>query len=146
MLEVPDSGFAPWSWILYGHWTLVHPCTEFWIYLDFEDAENIHVLSVLILGCEDTGDSWLGFGILILIRIWSLIFSTPMFWILATSWFWRCKDHPYPSSPDLGLWMMIEVPDSSFASWYWFGYGHWSLIHPWLEFWFSILILKVERT
>ena len=31
------------------------------------------------------------------------------------------------------------------ASWSWIGYDHWSLIHPWPEFWLSILILKVQR-
>ena len=32
---------------------------------------------------DDTGCSWLRFGILILIWIWSLVFITPIFWILA---------------------------------------------------------------
>ena len=32
---------------------------------------------------EDAGGSWLGFGILILIWIWSLVFDTPMIQILA---------------------------------------------------------------
>ena len=32
---------------------------------------------------EDAGGSWLGFGILILIWIWSLAFDTPMIRILA---------------------------------------------------------------
>ena len=32
---------------------------------------------------EDAGGSWLGFGILILISIWSMVFCTPIFWILA---------------------------------------------------------------
>ena len=27
-----------------------------------------------------------------------------------------------------------------------FGYGHWSLIYSWSDFWLSILILKVQRT
>ena len=38
-----------------------------------------------------------------------------------------CKEHPCPSSPDLGLWRMLEVSEWGLASWYWFGYGHCSL-------------------
>ena len=64
----------------------------------------------------------------------------------SLSWFWRCKEHPCPLSPHLGLWRMLEVPDWGLASWSWFGYGHLSLIHPWSKFWLSILILKVQRT
>ena len=51
-----------------------------------------------------------------------------------------------PLSPHLGLWRMLEVPESGLASWSWFRYGHYSLIYPWLEFWLSILILNVQRT
>ena len=40
---------------------------------------------------------------------------------------------------------MIGVPDWGLASWSWFGYGDWSLIHPWSKFWLSILIFKVQR-
>ena len=32
---------------------------------------------------EDAGGSWLGFGIWTLIRIWSLVFASPMIQILA---------------------------------------------------------------
>ena len=64
----------------------------------------------------------------------------------SLSWLWRCKEHPCPLSPHLGLWRTLEVPDWGLASWSWFGYGHWSLIYPWSEFWLSILILKVQRT
>ena len=114
---------------------------------------------------EDAGDSWLGFGILILILIWSLVFYITMIQILAfyldfegtknthvlyfliwgfrgcwrfpiwvwlldldlnmvtgfwhthdpnfgsLSWFWRCKEHPCPLSPHLGLWRTLDVPD-----------------------------------
>ena len=40
---------------------------------------------------------------------------------------------------------MCEVPDWGLASWSWFGYGPWSLIHPWSKLWLCILILKVQR-
>ena len=32
----------------HGIWPLVDPCSEFWLYLYFEGAKNIHVLYVLI--------------------------------------------------------------------------------------------------
>ena len=53
------------------------------IYLDFDGAKNICVLLVMIGALEDAGGSWLGFGILILIWIWSLVFDIPIIQILA---------------------------------------------------------------
>ena len=53
----------------------------------------------------------------------------------SLSWFRRCKEHPCPLSHQLGLWRMLEVPDWGLASWSWFGYGQWSLIYLWSEFW-----------
>ena len=64
----------------------------------------------------------------------------------SLSWFWRCKEHPCPLSPQFGFWGMLEVLDWDLASLSWFWYGHWSLIHLWSKFWLSILILKVQRT
>ena len=64
----------------------------------------------------------------------------------SLSWFWRCKEHPCPLSPHLGLWRMLDVPDWGFASWSSFSYGQWSLIQPWSKFWLSILIFEVQRT
>ena len=63
----------------------------------------------------------------------------------SRSWFWRCKEHPCPLCPDLGLWRTLEVPDWGLASWSWFGYGHWSLIHPLSEFLISTLIMRVQN-
>ena len=39
----------------------------------------------------------------------------------------------------------LYVPDWSLASWSWFAYGNWSLIHQCYEFWCYILILKILR-
>ena len=64
----------------------------------------------------------------------------------SLSLFWRCKEHLCPLSPYLGLQRMLEISDLGWASWSWFGYGHWSLIYPWYKFGLSILILKVQRT
>ena len=58
----------------------------FWIsalYLDFESAKNICVLLVMIGALEDDEGSWLEFGMLRIIWIWSLVFDTPMIKILA---------------------------------------------------------------
>ena len=84
-------GLAFWSWFWYFHWSLVHHCSEVWL-------------------------------------------------------FWRCKEHPCPLNPHLGLWRMPDVPYWGLEPWSWFGYGHWSLIFPLSEFWLTILILKVQRT
>ena len=63
----------------------------------------------------------------------------------SLSWSWRCKEHPCPLSLHFGLWRTLEVPDWGLASWSCFGYGQWSLMHPYSKFVLSILILKVQR-
>ena len=136
-LVVPDCGLASWSWFGYGHWSFLHPFSKCWsfililkvqrtsmfckswlwdleaaggfwlgfgiviliriwsmvfdtimirilaLYLDFEGTKNIHVLQVLIWASGDAEGSWLGFGILIFIWIWSLVFYRPMLWFFA---------------------------------------------------------------
>ena len=69
----------------------------------------------------------LGFGISILIWIWSLVFAKSIIWILTLSWFWRCKEYPSPLNPDLGLWRMLEVPDWGFGGRWRFLAGVWHL-------------------
>ena len=64
----------------------------------------------------------------------------------SLSRFWRCKEHPCPLSPALGLQRTMEVPDWGLASWSWFGYCHWSLIHQSSKFWLSIIIFNVHGT
>ena len=51
----------------------------------------------------------------------------------SLSWFWRCREHPHPLSPHLGLWRMLEVPDWGLASLLSFGYGQWFLIKSFLS-------------
>ena len=84
MLEVPDWGLASWYWFRYGHWSLAQPYSEFWL--------SILILKVQITSMsfkswfgalEDAGGSWLGFGILILIWTWSLVFDITLFLILS---------------------------------------------------------------
>ena len=60
-------------------------------------------------------------------------------------WFLRCKEHACPSSPHFWRRRMMEVHDWGLAAWTWFGYGQWSLIYPYSEFWLSILIMKVQE-
>merc|ERR1711954_85239 len=53
------------------------------LYLDFEGAKNIHVLSVLIWGFGGCWRFLTGVVIFILIWIWSMVCDTPMIQILA---------------------------------------------------------------
>ena len=143
-LGVPDFGFRSGSWFWYSWFELRA------FNFDFEGAKNIHVLEVLIWDLEVPGGSWLGFGILILWGFWGHMRFLTGVWHLdhdlemvnglwytfdpnfgSLSWFWRCKEHPCPLSPHLGLCRTLEVPDWGLASWSWFGYGHWSLVYPW---------------
>ena len=67
-------------------WSLLHDTLIIKIsvlYLHCAGAKNIHVVEVLIWALVGAVGSWLGFGILILIWISSLIFDIPMIWILA---------------------------------------------------------------
>ena len=87
------------------------------LYLAFEGAKKIIFLQVLIWGF---GGRWrFPTGILhpdinldMVTGIWFTHF--PMFGSL--SWFWRCKEHPCPLSPNLGLWRMLGIPD--FGLWW----------------------------
>ena len=60
---------------------------------------------------QDAGCSWLGFGVLILIPMWSLVFDTQIFQILALFLIFKVQKHLCPLSPHLGLWRTLEVPD-----------------------------------
>ena len=53
------------------------------LYLDFEGANTSMSLKSSFGDLEDAGGSSLGFGILILIWIWTLVFDTPMIRISA---------------------------------------------------------------
>ena len=147
MLEVPDWDLASWSWFGYGHWSLFHQCSRFWLYILIFNVQRSSMSFNSLLGeLEDTECSWLGFGILIFIWIWSMIFETPLFKILALYLEIKVKRTSMSFKSWFGTWRTLEVPDWRLAFWYGFGYGHWSLIHPWSEFWLPILILKVQRT
>ena len=40
----------------------------------------------------------------------------------SLSWFWRCKEHSSPLSPNFGVWRMLEVANLAFESWSWIGW------------------------
>ena len=72
-----------------------------------------------------------------------MVFGTPMIFIMALSWFWRCKECLCPLGIDLGLLRMLEVHDWGLKSGSWFGHGQWYLIYPCSKFW---LYLDFEGT
>ena len=115
-------------------------------YLGFKVQITSMSLKSLFGAFEDAGCSWLGFGILILFCLWSLVYGTPKIRIFALYLDFEGAEHPCVLSPHLGLWRMLEVPDWGLTSWSRCGYGHCSLTHPWSTFKLSILILKVQRT
>ena len=150
-------GLASWSLFWNGHRSLIHKWSKFWVPILILKVQRTSTSFKSPFGAlEDAGDPWLGFGILILIWIWSLVFGTSFlnfslyidfegarnihvlkvlilgfggFWQFLTrvwhlgldldmvsvlwytyvlnfgfpSWFWRCKEHPCPLSPHLGL-------------------------------------------
>ena len=76
MLEDPDWRLASRSLFGYGNCSLIHPYSEFWLYLDFEDAKNIYVIQVLIWSFD-----W---GWRVLIGVWHLYIE---FDIVAIPWY-----------------------------------------------------------
>ena len=88
---------------------------------------------------EDAGGSWLGFGILILISIWSLVFDTLMIWILALFLYFEGAKNIHVLLVLIwgfgGCWRCLT--------------GVWHLDLDWdivTESWLSVFILKVQRT
>ena len=131
-------------------WSLVFCTTMFWdfaLYLVFEGVKNYDVLKVLIGGFW--GCWWF------LTWVWHLHLDLDMVilhWynhvpnVGYLSWFWRCKEHTCILSPHLGLWRTMEVSVWGLASWSWFAYICWCLIHQWSKFLISILNLEVQKT
>jgi len=148
MLEVPDWGLASWSWFGYGHWSLIQPWSKLWLYVLIVKLQRTSMSLKSTFGAlKDTGGSWLGFGILILIWILSLVFDLATIQILALSWIWRCKEHPCPLSPHLRLWKTLEISDWGLV-WHLdvdldMVTGLWYTHDPNFV---STLILKVQRT
>ena len=77
-------GFGIWSLFGYGHWSFVDPYYEFWLSILIWKVQRTSMsLNSWSGALEDARGSWLGFGILTLIWIWSLVFDTPVFLIVA---------------------------------------------------------------
>ena len=115
-------------------------CTQswFWRCKEHQSPFSPELGLLRMLDVPDWGlasGSWFGSG------NWCLIHPILNFGFL--SWFWRGKEHPCPLSPHFGIWRTLEVPDAGEVSSSWFGYGHWSLVHPCSKCWLSVLILKV---
>ena len=85
VLEVPDWGLASWSWFWYGHWSLIQPWYNFLCSILILKVQRTSMSIKSSFGAlEDAGGLWLGFGILILIWIWSLVFDTLRIQILCS--------------------------------------------------------------
>ena len=83
-LEVPDWGLACWSWFGYGHWSWIQPWSKLWLsILIFKVQRTTMSFKSGFGALEVAGGSWMGFGILIMIWIWSLVFDISMIQILA---------------------------------------------------------------
>ena len=84
MLEVPDLDLASWSWFRYGHWFFIYLYSEFWLSLLIWKVLRTYMSFKPWFGAlVAAGGSRLGFHILTLIWIWSLVFDTPIFQIFT---------------------------------------------------------------
>ena len=78
-LDVPDWGLASRSWFGYGHKSLIHPWSKFWLSILTLKVQRTSMSFKSSFGVlEDAGGSWSGVGILILTWTLSLVFDTPM--------------------------------------------------------------------
>ena len=117
-LDVSDWGLASWSWFGYGHCSFIHSCSKFWpSFLIFEVQRTSMSFKSCFGTLEDTGSFWLGFGILILIYIWSLDFDTPMLWIFALYLDFKVQRTSVSLKSLFRLWRMQDVLDWGSASW-----------------------------
>ena len=122
-----------WHLDLIWIWSLVFdiPMVQiFALFLHFEGANNIHVLEVLIWSFARCWRflNWvlpIKVDLDMVLGLWYT--HDPKF--CSLSWFWRCKEHTCPLSTKVGLWRILEVPYRNLASWPWFLYDCWSLIH-----------------
>ena len=110
------GALASWYWFGYGYWSLVHQYAKFWLSILILKAQRTSMSFKSSFGAlEDAGGSWLGFGILILIWIWSLDFDIPMFQILALYLDFEVAKNIYV------LLVMIGALEDDEGSWLEFG-------------------------
>ena len=80
MLKVPDCSLASWSWFRYGHCSLICLWFKLWLAILILKLQRTSMSFKSSFGAlEDAGGSWPGFGILIFILIWYLVFGSPIF-------------------------------------------------------------------
>ena len=136
MLEVPNWVLESRSWFGYSQWSLINPCTKFGLDILIFKVQTTSMSFESPFGAfEDALSSWLGFGMLILVWIWSLVFYTPMF-KFCLSWFSWCKEHPSHFVSILIL--KVQKIPCFFKSWFrtledavgsWLGFGILIIIH-----------------
>ena len=86
VLSIPiwALGLASWSWFGYGDCFLLQLYFKFWLSIWILKMQRTSMsFKSSFWAFEDARGSWLGFGILILLMIWSLVFDTPMFWMFS---------------------------------------------------------------
>ena len=130
------------------HWSLIHPCSEFWhLHLDLDMIAGLWYINFpnfLSLSwfwrCKKHPCSLSpNFGVWRMLKFLIGGFHPDIdlymvigLWFIhslnfcSLSWFWRGKEHLCPWSPCL---RMLDVPDWGLASWSWFEYVCCSLIH-----------------
>ena len=112
MPEVPYWSFASLSCFGCGHWSLIDPWSEFWLFiLIFKVQGTSTSFKSSFWALEDAGGFWLGFDILILIWLWSgtLLGSSMKFWSHSDKW------KSYTAS--LELEQLINIQISYFRGW-----------------------------
>ena len=117
---------------------------------------------MLIWALEDAGGSWQGFGIMILIQIWSLVFGTPISKLWLFILILKVQRHRCPLNPHCVLWRTLEFltgvwhldldsdlvtglwynHDPSFDSLSWFCMykEHPCPLRPYLVFWWGLVV------
>ena len=84
MMEIPDWDLASWSLFGYDHSSLIYPWSKFWLSILILKVQRTSMSFKSSFGdLEDAAGFWLGFGILILIWIWSVAFDTSLIQFLA---------------------------------------------------------------
>ena len=126
MLEVPDWGLALWSWFGYGQWSFIQPWSKFWFSVLILKVKRTSMSFKSSFGAlEDAGGSWLRFGILIFLWIWSLVFDRTMIRILALYLDFESTRNIHALEVLIwdfrGCWRFLT---GVLGSWSWFGYGH----------------------
>ena len=123
--HAPNFGSLFWIWRCKEHLCPLSPHLGLWRTLEGSDWGLAYWY-------------WFGYG------YWSLVHQYYKFWLSILILKVQRTSISFESS--FGALDDAGWCDWGLASWYWFGYGHWSLIHPNFKFWLSILILKVQKT